>query len=322
MAERSVLKSLQDWLFPAFDTSKCQYLAASMKGPRQENQDNYLMLAPGGIGNCLINEQFQSLKITHWGDQWYRFAVADGMGGHRNGREVAEALIQALPTIKPQKNPALLREAVYSLHRQLMQNFVTDDEHSPGTTLTLVDVHISGLALVAHVGDSRLYHWKKGNHGNHHWQQLTYDHTQAEFDWRSSQYEEDIYWQQPTAADKRHTIAQAMGYGSYGLLVNADGHRPLQFADELRLDMVQDLPPHAQAHADVFSLRLQTGDALLLATDGLWSIPDTDGPHLPSPSMLDSQTALERLLWDVLAAESRDNTTAVLYRSLLNPAPM
>lgn len=316
MAGRNLFQPLRDWLFPAFDSGYCQQLAISMKGPRQENQDNYLLLAPGGGGECLSNGQTQPLQMTHWSEQWYRLAVADGMGGHQHGREIAEALVQALPNIKPQKNPALLREAVYGLHRQLLQQFATNDDHSPGTTLTLVDIHISGLVLVAHVGDSRLYHWKRGNGGQRCWQQLTHDHTQEEFDWRSLQGEEALYWHTPNPTDKQHTVAQAMGYGSYGLLANAQGHRPLQFSDDLRLDLAEELPPHAQGHADVFSLRLQPGDALLLASDGLWAMPGKDSPRLPVPTELGSSDALGKLVWDALAADGSDNTTAVLFRSL------
>ena len=321
MLKLGIFQNLRDWLRPAFGITACQYFAASMKGPRKENQDNYLMLSPEGIGECLSNGQVKLLAIPQWDKQWYRFAVADGMGGHQQGREIAEALVLALPTIKPQPDPLILRAALYELHRQLMRDFATDDDHSPGTTLTLVDLHLSGSAVVAHVGDSRLYHWKKGNGSNRYWQQLTHDHTQAEFEWRSSQHEECSYWQQPTATDKQHAVAQAVGYGSYGLLTDTNGHRPLQFSDELRLDVIQDLPPHAQQHADIFALRLQPGDALLLATDGLWAMPDADCPHLPSPNTFDNQAALEKLIWDALAANGRDNTTAVLCRSLLTPSP-
>lgn len=284
-------------------------MAVSMRGPRAENQDNYLLIQPGGRAEYLLHEQAETRHIPGWGKQWWRLLLADGMGGHHNGREISETMIQLALDIKPVWEPGTLRQKLYTLHQQLRESFAQQHEqHSPGTTLVWVDVHISGLAVMAHVGDSRLYHWSAIQRT---WRQATHDHTYQEFDWRVNTASPDSQ-----SATSRPGLAQAMGYGSYGLLVDADGQRSPMFSPHLRLDLAQEMLPHARSHADIMRLRLQAGDALLLASDGLWATPQQTEPLLPPLNMLDTATGLDKLVWDTLAAEGRDNTTAVLLRPL------
>lgn len=311
MPERFAKPSWFSQLFPVFGCKHYQGLVTSQRGPRPENQDNYLLIKSGGEAHYLLDEQPQSRTIKGWGKHWWRLLVADGMGGHRDGRQISEALVQQALNVRPQYDPIHLREQVFKLHAALQQQFRKEgDRHNPGSTLLWVDVHVSGLATIAHVGDSRLFHWSATDE---EWQQLTHDHTQQEFDWRSADTAY-VMGQEPTG--KQHGLAQAVGYGSFGLLTNADGHRPLEFSTALRLDLVAELPPHASDHADVFSLQLQKGDALLLASDGLWSAPEQVGePQLPPPQELVSATALDKLVWDILAADGRDNTTVVMLNT-------
>lgn len=70
-----------------------------------------------------------------------------------------------------------------------------------------------------------------------------------------------------------------------------------------------------RTRSDVHSLRIQSGDQLLLCTDGLTDmVPDTqiaqcldEGP--------DAQAACEALITHALAAGGKDNVTAILART-------
>lgn len=280
-----------------------------MRGPRTENQDNYLLIQPGGKAEYLLNEQAETRHLPGWGKQWWRLLVADGMGGHRNGREISEALVQLALDIPPVWKTGVLRQILYGLHQQLRDRFGQQHErHNPGTTLVWVDVHVSGLAMLAHVGDSRLYHWVAARQI---WLPATYDHTYQEFGWRADAQAPDNLPMTPG-----QNLAQAMGYGSYGLQTAAEGQEPPLFSPHLRLDLAAEMLPHARSHADVACLHLCAGDALLLASDGLWAIPHQAEPALPALEQIDTATGLDKLVWDALAAEGRDNTTAVLFRPL------
>ncbi|EIJ35242.1 protein serine/threonine phosphatase [Thiothrix nivea DSM 5205] len=305
MPERKLLHILRGYCCPVCAPNQYRGMAVSMRGPRAENQDNYLLVQPGGQAEWLVNEQLESRRITGWGNQWWRLLVADGMGGHRNGREVSEALVQLALEIRPVWEVSVLRQTLNHLHQQLLARFGQQhDQHSPGATLVWVDVHVSGLVMLAHVGDSRLYQWREGRQA---WRQVTHDHTWQEFAWRV-----DAEAGSPLPQEKG--LAQAMGYGSYGVLANTDGARFPAFSPQLHLELAEEMLPHARAHADVTRLSLPPGDALLLSTDGLWATPGRDVPSLPSLNELDSSASLDTLAEDALAAGGRDNTTVVLLR--------
>lgn len=94
------------------------------------------------------------------------FVVCDGMGGHDHG-EVASATVAGtlgkclggrLQDGEP-FNDDLLHEALGEAYRQLDANDVATDSRKMGTTLTLVAFHSGGVTM-AHIGDSRIYHFR------------------------------------------------------------------------------------------------------------------------------------------------------------------
>lgn len=299
-------KLLQYFTLP-FAYHKCQWVADSERGNREENQDNYLVIIPEGRATYLQQQKEVDTKLSSWPIHSFRLAVADGMGGHENGRQIAEELIQKLQYISPQKNPQQLRESIYALHKKLWNKYSQTSLKSPGTTLVMADIKDNGEVMIANVGDSRAYLWR-----NKQWQQLTYDQNLSEYDWRDNELEVDDNYQ---LNHKSHQIAQAMGYGSYGLLRNKYGHRALQLNPKLRLDLADDLATNKQ-HPDIFKLHLQKGDALLLATDGLWSIEkDTQPLNIPHPADITNKADLRTFLGKVQNNGSSDNMTAVMLWS-------
>jgi len=102
------------------------------------------------------------------------YGVADGMGGHQGG-EVASALARdSLGALLAGKTPdgTVLREAVVELnqiiHRKAEE---TETLEGMGTTITVLWMG-EKEAILAHVGDSRAYLYRKG-----HLIQMTEDHS-------------------------------------------------------------------------------------------------------------------------------------------------
>jgi len=290
-----------------FSTKNSLTITESIRGLRDENQDNYLLLKPNGQASYLQDESEREQRLKQWQKGRYRLAVTDGMGGHKGGREVSEALIQKLLTFLPERSPLKLRQKIYDIHDQLWDEFAEDGQKSPGTTLIMADVDENGETVIANVGDSRAFLWRDGK-----WTQLTHDQNFNEYDWRDGEIKVEDYHPER----KTHRLSQAMAYGSYGLIKDEYNFRALQLNKHLRLDLLEDLAKDKQKHADIFTLILKKGDALLLASDGLWSTTDDKPPlDFPDPSKLANSVQLKKFLDDIIDNGGTDNLTAVMLWS-------
>jgi serine/threonine protein phosphatase PrpC len=135
-----------------------QFNLASDIGGRTEQQDC--------LGQLNINGSDAHLVI-----------VADGMGGHRDGAMAARTVIDTARQRLHDDNPADPRAFLKSLcleSHQAINELGGDDERSPGSTCILL--YLNGPeAYWAHVGDSRLYHFRNGELVNR-----TLDHSVAQ----------------------------------------------------------------------------------------------------------------------------------------------
>lgn len=286
------------------------YAADSLRGRRKENQDNYLLLTPTGNAQYLLNERPTTVSVPNWSSRFYRLAIADGMGGHAHGREVAQSLIETLLTLPAQTKfqATALRQQLLAIHQQLYRQYTQDQGQHSGSTLLMADIcRFTGKFILAHIGDSRAYLIRANG-----LQALTFDHTLAEFDWREAvAHQASLPYPVP---EKTHRLAQAMGFGSYGLIME-QGYRPRQFNTQLRLDLATELPPAAQTHADIQIGQLKSKETLLLASDGLWSGQHFDWLALAKPELTLEQY-LHRLTQAAFDHNSQDNISAVLLRHL------
>jgi serine/threonine protein phosphatase PrpC len=89
------------------------------------------------------------------------FIVADGMGGHRAGREASRLAVETLAETyysAPEKDVTMsLKRAFEAANSRIYQKSITDPSCSGmGTTCTVL-VLKDGTAIAGHIGDSRIY---------------------------------------------------------------------------------------------------------------------------------------------------------------------
>ncbi len=276
--------------------------AASLTGPRDENQDNYLVIAADPAGQVtarwLADGAPQQGPRRQWPTHWVRLAVFDGMGGHRLGREIAEAAAAGLRDLPPCRGPQSQRRALFDLHRRLQGRFAAGPADRPGTTLVWAEIDRRDRCChLLHLGDSRA--WLIDTDAA---RRLTHDHTLAEFGFRDGRIDAAAHAIECDRPDQR--LAQALGYGAWGVQRDGDGGEVFGFSPDLRLDAAATLPADRVDHADLKTFALPPGARLLLASDGLWSAPD--------PAALGAADAAATLAQAALDAGGTDNITLVL----------
>jgi PPM family protein phosphatase len=210
------------------------------------------------------------------------FAVADGMGGHAAGEVAAKTALEPLVSIDSRTFDSAdaaeeaLAEAVREANRQVVEMAEAQPElHGMGTTLTAALLRDGRLHL-AHVGDSRAYLLRDGEAIT----QLTTDHTLVERLVREGRLSREEVATHP----QRNVITRAIG------------NEP---------DVVVDSLP---------ALRLQSGDQVLLCSDGLTGpLGDADIAatltHTP-----DGDEAVTSLISQANEAGGPDNITAIVLR--------
>lgn len=109
------------------------------------------------------------------------FALADGMGGHNAGEVAAQTTVDDLcryvqeaahASHTPQQWKAFLSDAIFDANLHVFQMSEQNVEHKGmGTTLCIALVANSQL-IIGHVGDSRIYRFRKGR-----LTRLTQDHS-------------------------------------------------------------------------------------------------------------------------------------------------
>lgn len=282
--------------------------ACSRKGRRGENQDNHLLIQSHNgqvVASYLQNQQPVEQILEKWDSRYARAAVLDGMGGHQHGREIAEQAVQELLQPPPQTDIKGMRARIEAIHASLYQQFPGGDKR-PGTTLVMADLDLrKRKGVMAHIGDSRAYLIRKNK-----MRQLTCDHHSIEFALRDGEIEATEYEQRLEAGALR--LVQALGYGSFGILKEADGYKPYRLDSRIRLDLKADLPPGMQTHADVFPIQLAFNDILMLGTDGLWRADRNDVWRAPTGEIRIEPSEARKIADRAFQLGSTDNITVVL----------
>ena len=109
----------------------------------------------------------------------YLYVVADGLGGHNAGEVASSSAVARLgeeyySPSSPTRVEAALRQAVQAANLRIHELTHRHPEYRSMET-TLSALAIAGpQAYIAHIGDSRVYHWRDGR-----LRQLTSDHSEA-----------------------------------------------------------------------------------------------------------------------------------------------
>ncbi len=156
-------------------------LAAGMD-PNAVNWDHcleYAELSDVGLRRA-NNQDSKALVIAGGEDKWTRrghlFMVADGMGAHAAGELASKLATDIVPLtyykLVDQAPPQALLAAIQDANTQIhTRGQASEDFRGMGTTASVLVLLPQG-ALVAQVGDSRVYRWR-----NHQLEQLTFDHS-------------------------------------------------------------------------------------------------------------------------------------------------
>ncbi|QDU87821.1 Putative protein phosphatase 2C-type [Pirellulimonas nuda] len=169
------------------------------------------------------------------------FIVADGMGAHAAGELASKLAVDNVPHLyrksKERSPHAALRHAIHRTNAVIhAKGESSPDFHGMGTTCTCLVV-LDRLALVAHVGDSRVYRLRRDR-----LEQLTFDHS--------------LVWEMAAAQN-----------------VSAD-KVPSCIPKNV---ITRSLGPHAMVQVDLEGPHeLEPGDVFLLCSDGLTAVIDDE----------------------------------------------
>lgn len=283
--------------------------------PPPENQDNYIVIDATGRARFLDHQQERTIQVENWPRGQVRVAVLDGMGGHGNGRQAAQAAAEGLLRMPACATLEQLGARLDALHRQLQADFARDNAQGaarpPGTTLTLLELRPGLAPLLYHVGDSRLYEISSDQA-----LPLTVDHVPATAFAMRGLLGEEEWWQQ-VHAEHRPQISQAFILGN----AISDPHTlcgPLYALDR------HNLPPFLRHLGDRRVVTLRSDALYLLATDGFWACTRPDRWVASWPALLHGEpggsadAVLDTLFGHFLAAPlpglHADNLTAVALR--------
>jgi len=220
----------------------------------------------------------------HWEDideQTSLYAVADGMGGHDRGEVASQVAVDSLFEAArrgladvPEREPLVLRELMREFMQEANRSVIAKgEEHDSnmGTTLCAALVH-NRIAIIANVGDSRVYLMRRGE-----LKRVSQDHSLVGF--------------LETLGEL--TPSEARNHPSGNILVRSIGSVP-------------------EVEVDLFSVDVVEDDRILLCSDGLWGEIEDHEIAATLLSSDDCQEACVTLVDLANENGGRDNSTLVL----------
>lgn len=201
------------------------------------------------------------------------FAVADGMGGHAAGEVASEIAVRVLPELAPEHpDGEALGRAIEEANRAVIQA-AREGRGRQGMGTTMTAAMLEGERLViAQVGDSRAYLLHQGK-----LQQLTRDHSLMADMIEAGQLTPEEARTHP----QRSVITRALG---------SDAH----------------------LHPDIYEINVETGDRLLICSDGLSGMIFDDQIENTLRRVQDPQRCASQLVNEAIAAGGHDNVTVIV----------
>ena len=201
------------------------------------------------------------------------FAVADGMGGHAAGEVASEIAVRVLSELAPEHpDGEALGRAIEEANRAVIQA-AHEGRGRQGMGTTMTAAMLEGERLViAQVGDSRAYLLHQGK-----LQQLTRDHSLMADMIEAGQLTPEEARTHP----QRSVITRALG---------SDVH----------------------LHPDIYEINVETGDRLLVCSDGLSGMVFDDQIESTLRRVQDPQRCASQLVNEAIAAGGHDNVTVIV----------
>ncbi|WP_195631319.1 Stp1/IreP family PP2C-type Ser/Thr phosphatase [Eggerthella lenta] len=201
------------------------------------------------------------------------FAVADGMGGHAAGEVASEIAVRVLSELAPEHpDGEALGRAIEEANRAVIQA-AREGRGRQGMGTTMTAAMLEGERLViAQVGDSRAYLLHQGK-----LQQLTRDHSLMADMIEAGQLTPEEARTHP----QRSVITRALG---------SDAH----------------------LHPDIYEINVETGDRLLICSDGLSGMIFDDQIENTLRRVQDPQRCASQLVNEAIAAGGPDNVTVIV----------
>jgi serine/threonine-protein phosphatase Stp1 len=201
------------------------------------------------------------------------WAVADGMGGHENGRwasqSVADAIAAATLAGTPEADQATLKAAVKAANDSIREAGASAGKRMGSTVVVL---HVAeGRYCCFWVGDSRAYLLR-----GHELRQLTRDHTQVEMMVERGLLERE--------SARNHPLSNVLS-------------RAVGVEEDLQVDAA--------------SGEIESGDVFLICSDGLTGVV-TDDEIFARLDRLQPKAAGDTLVDMVLARGAPDNVTLII----------
>ena len=201
------------------------------------------------------------------------FAVADGMGGHAAGEVASEIAVRVLSELAPEHpDVEALGRAIEEANRAVIQA-AREGRGRQGMGTTMTAAMLEGERLViAQVGDSRAYLLHQGK-----LQQLTRDHSLMADMIEAGQLTPEEARTHP----QRSVITRALG---------SDAH----------------------LHPDIYEINVETGDRLLICSDGRSGMIFDDQIENTLRRVQDPQRCASQLVNEAIAAGGHDNVTVIV----------
>lgn len=201
------------------------------------------------------------------------FAVADGMGGHAAGEVASEIAVRVLSELAPEHpDVEALGRAIEEANRAVIQA-AREGRGRQGMGTTMTAAMLEGERLViAQVGDSRAYLLHQGK-----LQQLTRDHSLMADMIEAGQLTPEEARTHP----QRSVITRALG---------SDAH----------------------LHPDIYEINVETGDRLLICSDGLSGMVCDNEIESTLARVRDPQRCASQLVNEAIANGGHDNVTVIV----------
>lgn len=221
-----------------------------------------------------IRKRNEDAHLVQLSQDIKKLAVADGMGGHQGGHIASRLALEVIDnfSINGDSLKEDMGKAVYKANEEIIARASGDPElEGMGTTITFLGIN-EKKALVAHVGDSRLYLFRKGR-----LQRITRDQSLVEEMVRQGKLSPE----EAAIHPQRNVLLQALG-------------------------VEEDI------EVDFYELKVQQGDLFLLCTDGLTGPVSDEEITQIIKKTANLQKSAEEMVELANARGGHDNITVVL----------